>query len=97
MFQNLTSYPYPSTRRVMMGKRGAVATSQPLAASAGMEMLWAGGNAVDAAVAMAIALTVVEPTYNGIGETLLHSFGMAIYTVSTPLAKALKHLHQSCL
>ncbi|MEO1146638.1 MAG: gamma-glutamyltransferase family protein [Cyanobacteria bacterium J06638_22] len=51
-----------------MGKRGAVATSQPLAATAGMEMLLAGGNAVDAAVSMAIALTVVEPTSNGIGS-----------------------------
>ena len=51
-----------------MGKRGAIATSQPLAALAGMEMLWQGGNAVDAAVATAIALTVVEPTSNGIGS-----------------------------
>ena len=64
---NLSQYLYPSQRRVILGKKGAVATSQPLATLAGMEMLWAGGNAVDAAVAMAIALTVVEPTSNGIG------------------------------
>jgi gamma-glutamyltranspeptidase / glutathione hydrolase len=66
--KDLTDYPYASGRRVVMGRRCALATSQPLATIAGMEMIWAGGNAVDAALAMAIALTVVEPTANGIGS-----------------------------
>ena len=67
MKYNLSQYPYPSQRRVVLGKHCAVATSQSLATLAGMEMFWAGGNAVDAAIASAIALTVVEPTSNGIG------------------------------
>ena len=62
------TYPYPSRRRVLFGPRGAVATSQPLAVSAGMKMLQEGGSAVDAAVAMAAALAVVEPTSNGLGS-----------------------------
>jgi gamma-glutamyltranspeptidase / glutathione hydrolase len=58
-------FPYPS-QRVPVLAENVVATSQPFAAQAGLQMLYRGGNAVDAAVATAIALTVVEPTSNGI-------------------------------
>ncbi|MGK7910581.1 MAG: gamma-glutamyltransferase family protein [Synechococcus sp.] len=65
---NLNRYPYASRRSVVMGRCGAVATAQPLAAMVGATILAGGGNAVDAAVAMAIALTVLEPTANGLGS-----------------------------
>lgn len=59
--------PYTSKRNTVFAKNGMVATSQPLAAQAGIEVMQKGGNAIDAAIATAAALTVVEPTSNGIG------------------------------
>lgn len=62
-------FPYPSQRMPVLAG-DAVAASQPLAAQAGLEVLRKGGNAVDAALAAAITLTVVEPTGTGIGGDL---------------------------
>lgn len=59
-------FPYASYR-VPVFADACVATTQPLAAQAGIAMLSKGGNAVDAALAAAIALTAVEPTMNGVG------------------------------
>ena len=61
------AFPYPSQRMPVLA-RNVVATSQPLAAQAGLQMLRNGGTAADAAVATAIAMTVLEPTTNGIGS-----------------------------
>lgn len=58
---------YPSQRLPIFG-RNVVSTSHPLAAQAGLRMLLAGGNAVDAAIAAAAAMTIVEPCSNGLGS-----------------------------
>lgn len=62
------TYRYPSQRHVVYGKNGMVATGNPLAAQAGLETLKKGGSAIDAAVAVAATLTVVEPNSNGLGS-----------------------------
>ncbi|EUA23557.1 gamma-glutamyltranspeptidase family protein [Mycobacterium xenopi 4042] len=61
------AFPYGWPRKPILA-RNVVCTSQPLAAQAGLQMLADGGSAVDAAVAAAITLTVVEPVSNGIGS-----------------------------
>ena len=62
------TYDFPSRRSMCYAKNGMVCASQPLAAQAGLDMLKKGGSAVDAIVAAAAALTVLEPTSNGLGS-----------------------------
>jgi gamma-glutamyltranspeptidase len=67
-----------SYRPVIIGRRGSVAANHPLAAQAGLLALRAGGNAVDAAVATALTLSVVEPMMSGLGgDGFYHVFDRA--------------------
>src|SRR5438045_2765240 len=61
-------YPTPRSHRpLIMGRNGAVGANHPMAAQAGLDILRAGGNAVDASVAVALALGVCEPMMSGLG------------------------------
>ncbi|ETP69037.1 gamma-glutamyltransferase family protein [Planococcus glaciei] len=96
-------HPFDAKRHTAFSKKGMVATSQPLAAQAGIEVMRNGGNAIDAAIATAAALTVVEPTSNGIGGDAfalvwvkdklhgLNSSGPAPKSISVEAVKALGH------
>ena len=75
--KNLFGYPSPmnfdfsnpyTTTRIPLFARNVVSTSHPLAAQAGLRMMLKGGNAVDAAVAAAAAITICEPVSNGLGS-----------------------------
>lgn len=66
-FRPSSFLPFPSRRSTVHSTRGIIACTQPLAARAGQKVLDAGGNAADAAVAVAAALNVTEPCNTGIG------------------------------
>ena len=88
---------YPSSRYPVMARRGMVCTGSALASSAGLEILRQGGNAIDAAIATAAALTVVEPAANGlynVNACLLYLIPVkkAIEKMFFPFSTGEKHL-----
>ena len=62
------NYPYPSRRNAVYARKAMACTSIPQGAQIGLDVMKAGGSAVDAAVAMAAAMPLLEPTSNGLGS-----------------------------
>lgn len=92
---DVQNYPYNSKRNVVYSKNGMCASGNPHASAAGLEILKKGGNAVDAIIAMASTLPVVEPTGNGIGAdnfAIIHMNGKIYgYNGSGPAPKDLSY------
>ncbi len=65
---NAYRYSYPSRRNVVFASRGMACSSSPVASNVGIEIMKRGGNAIDAAIAMAGVYPLVEPTSNGLGS-----------------------------
>lgn len=83
---------FASRRSPVLGTRGMVATSQPLAVQAGLDMLARGGTAADAAVATAAALNVTEPTSTGLGGDAFALYYQAATRGSAPSTARAGHL-----
>src|SRR3984957_1181135 len=83
--------PLRAHRPLIMGRTGAVGANHPLATQAGLDVLRAGGNAVDATVAIALSLGVVEPMMSGLGGDgfyQLHDAGPGINRCWNPAGAA---------
>ena len=103
-FDSLT-YRYSSRRNVVYAKKAVACTSVPLGAQIGLDVMKSGGNAVDAAVAMAAAMPLLEPTGNGLGSDCfalvwveaekklygLNASGVAPAALSAALVRELGH------
>src|ERR1700722_18362011 len=75
--------PLRAHRPLIMGRNGAVGANHPLATQAGLDILRAGGNAIDAAVAISLSLAVVEPGMSGLGGDGFYQ----VYTTSDGAAR----------